>query len=149
MIKHELYNPFTRLTFLEKLRLVAFLSENTENGQFSAHEVMEAVECAVKERPSFGGFILTLEEEKQMLGAAVVSCTGMESMNPRHRLMLLGVAKSHRHNGVAKKLIDKAIAQAGGDLSIQLLPGNGEVAFFEKLGFKAKYVDMRWGEMDG
>ncbi|MCB0522011.1 MAG: GNAT family N-acetyltransferase [Lewinellaceae bacterium] len=147
MIKQELYNPFTRLTLLEKLRLVQFLAENAENGQFSAHEVTEAVECAVKERPSFGGFILTLEEEHEMLGAIVVSCTGMETMNPRHRLMLLAIAKEHRHNGVAKKLVDKAIAQAGGDLSIQLEPGNGEVAFFEKLGFKARYVDMRWGDM--
>jgi GNAT superfamily N-acetyltransferase len=143
MKEQELYTPFTGLTILEKSKLVAFLEANTENGLFSKGEITEAVECAVKERASLGGFILTLREGNEMLGALVVNATGMENRNPRHRLSLFAVARAHRHNGIAKHLLDKAVQQAGSNLAIQLEPGNGEVAFFEKLGFKEKYVEMR------
>ncbi len=143
MKKQELYTPFTRLTFLEKSKLIDFLEVNTENGHFSKCEIAEAVECAMKERPSLGGFILTLNEENEMLGAMVVNATGMENRNPKFRLSLFAVARAHRHNGIAKHMMDNAIQRTGPDLAIQLEPGNGEVAFFKRLGFKERYVEMR------
>lgn len=143
MKKQELYTPYTGLTILEKSMLINFLEANTENGHFSKSEIAEAVECAVKERASLGGFILSLKEENELLGVIVVNATGMENRNPKHRLSLFAVARSHRHNGIAKSLLERAVQQVGNDLAIQLEPGNGEVAFFEKLGFKEKYVEMR------
>lgn len=147
MKQQELYTPFTGMTILEKSKLANFLETNTENGHFSKSEITEAIECALKERPSLGGFILTLKEENKLLGALVINATGMENRHPKHRLSLFAVARSHRHNGIAKHLIRNAMQKTDGDLAIQLEPGNGEVAFFEKLGFKEKYVEMRLGEL--
>ncbi len=144
MTKRILYNPYTRITHLEKLKLVRFLHENAENGHFSDDEVLEAVECAVKERPSFGGFILALQENEELLGALVVTCTGMESVAARHRLMMLAICKEHRNNGVAHNLIGQAIQQAGGDLALNLDPDDGETDYFENLGFQKRFVEMRW-----
>ncbi|MEK7256943.1 MAG: GNAT family N-acetyltransferase [Bacteroidota bacterium] len=145
MVKLSYFNPFTRITHLEKAKLVEFLRQNVENGHFSTEEILEAIECAVKERPSFGGFILTFQEEDQTVGALVVSNTGMENRNAKHRLTMLAVDKRYRHNGIPQKLIQKAAEHAGGELALQLEPGKEEVAFFENLGFKARYVEMRLG----
>ena len=120
--------------------MVKFLLENAENGHFSPEEIMESVECAVKERPSLGGFILTLKKEEEVLGIIVVNRTSMEKAQ---QLSLLAIAKAHRHNGVASKLVSAAIEKAGAGLVLQIEPGNGEEAFFEKLGFSKKYVVMQ------
>ena len=142
MTNYEQFDAYTGLTILEKSKLVDFLLENTENGHFSRPEIMEAVECAVKERASLGGFILVLKKQKEVLGTIVVNRTSSERIQ---KLSLLAIARSHRQNGVAKKLVSQAIEKAGGELSLQLEPGNGEVSFFEKLGFEKKYVVMRSG----
>ena len=133
------------MTILEKSKLVNFLGANTENGHYDKHEITMAIECALKERPSLGGFILTVKEKGELLGALVVNTTSMEARNPKHRLSLFAIARTHRHNGVAQHLLTKATQQTNGSLAIQLEPGNGEVSFFEKLGFKEKYVEMRLG----
>jgi len=140
MTNYERYDAFTGLTILEKSRLVDFLLENTENGHFSRQEIIEVVECAIKERPSLGGFILTMQKSEVMVGAIVVNRTSSERNN---RLSLLAIAQSHRHNGVAKNLVSQAIEKLGGGLSLQIEPGNGEEAFFKKLGFERKYVVMQ------
>lgn len=145
MVKHSVYTPFTRITHLEKAKIVRFIRENANQQHFSDTEITEAVECAVKERPSFGGFILTASSGEEMLGAVVVSHTGMESVTPRHRLMLLAIVPRYRHNGIAHSLIEKAVEQSGGDLALQLEPEDDEVGFFEKMGFQKKFVEMRWG----
>ena len=140
MTNYERYDAFTGLTILEKSKLVSFLLENSENGQFSRQVITEAVECAIKERASLGGFILTLKKEKELLGVIVVNRT---SSDRRQKLSLLAIARSHRHNGVAKKLVTQAIEKAGSGLSLQIEPGNGEEAFFKKLGFERKYVVLQ------
>lgn len=143
MEEFERYDPFTGMTILEKSKLVKFLEENAENGHFSKQEITEVVECAVKERASFGGFVLTLQDDGELLGVAVINRTGMENVDIQNRLSLLAIAPPHRQNGVAKKLISHAIERAGSGLALQLEPSHGEVAFFEKLGFEKKYVVMR------
>ena len=140
MTNYERYDAYTGLTILEKSKLVDFLLENTENGHFSRLEIIEKVECAIKERASLGGFILTLKKENEVLGVIVVNRTSSERIQ---KLSLLAIARSHRHNGVAKKLVSQAIEKSGGELSLQIKPGNGEEAFFKKLGFERKYVVMQ------
>jgi hypothetical protein len=137
---YERFDAFTGLTILEKSKLVDFLFANTENGHFSRNEITEAVECAVKERASLGGFILTLEKNGELAGAIVVNRTDSERVN---RLSFLAIARPHRHNGVAKKLVAQAIEKSGGGLTLQIEPGNGEEDFFKKLGFERKYVVMQ------
>lgn len=140
MTNYERFDAYTGLTFLEKSKLVNFLLENTENGHFSKNEIMEVLECAVKERASLGGFILTLKKHDELLGAIVVNRTDSKRVN---RLSLLAIARPHRHNGVAKKLVARAIEKSGSGLSLQIEPGNGEEAFFKKLGFEKKFVVMQ------
>lgn len=140
MTNYERFDAFTGLTILEKSKLVDFLLENAENGHFTRQEITETVECAIKERASLGGFILTFKKQDKLLGAIVVNRTSSEKVN---RLSLLAIAQSHRHNGVAKKLVSQAIEKLGSGLSLQIEPGNGEEAFFKKLGFERKYVVMQ------
>ncbi len=144
MVNHSVYTPYTRITHLEKARIVRFIRENAGHDRYTAEEITEAVECAVKERPSFGGFILTAIRDGEMLGVVVVSHTGTENVMPRHRLTLLAIDQRYRQNGVAHGLIEKAVEQSGGDLALQLPAEDEQAGFFEKMGFQKRFVEMRF-----
>jgi GNAT superfamily N-acetyltransferase len=144
MIRHKLYNAFTQINAAEKSAIVEFLHKNLNGRPVSKNEIEEAVNYAVKERPSFGGFVLTANEADRILGTILVNCTGMEGFNPKNRLVYLAIDKKRRRNGVARKLLKEAIQFTKGDLALQVEPGNTSIKLFEQLGFQTQYLEMRF-----
>ena len=141
MAQIVLYDAFTKIPSTEKRRLVEFLLRNQEEDQaLPASAVEEALDLAVKERPSFGGFVLQAKMGKSTHGALVVHRTGMESPSSRYRLVCLALSKTTLRNGIAAKLIAKALSLTDGDLSLVLDPGHPALRTFEKMGFATRPV---------
>ncbi len=144
MIRHKLYNAYTQINASEKSAIVEFLHKNLRGRVVSKNEIEEALNYAVKERPSFGGFILTAIEDSKILGIILVNCTGMEGFSPKNRLVYFALDKRSRRASVAKKLLKEAIQFTKGDLALHVEPGNTSIKLFEQLGFQTQYLEMRF-----
>jgi len=143
MIKHTLYNPYTKVTPYQKSSLVNFFFENIEDEQVSKEQISKAVEYAVKDSPSFGGFILTAFESGKIQGAIIVNKTGMEGFSTKNLLTHFAVSKKYRNNGIASKLMNKAIEFTDGDLALHISPTNTSISLYEQFGFQTQYLEMR------
>jgi len=143
MVTHNMYNAFTKVPLYERTSLINFLKDNSENKEVSVQMVKEAVDYAIKEIPSFGGFILTAKEEGKMVGAIVVNKTGLNGGNPKHRVIYLAIHPDFHQNGIGSELIKKAVHFAKGDISLRVNYGSDTVELYKLLGFQPKYVEMR------
>ena len=138
-----LYNSFTDMGLSEKQTLTSFISTHVAGASPAA--VQEAIDYALKRKPSFGGFILITREGRQILGAIVVNRTGMEGFGPNS--LLVFVANDGRHpdqEKVLTHLISKAIDHANGDIALHLEPDHPALAIYKKLGFRAQYLELRF-----
>jgi len=142
MVKETLYNPFTKIGTLDKKRIIDFLYRNMENTNVSEDDVKRAVAYAVKEIPSFGGFVLVRENEDKMLGVAVINHTGTGGSNPKSMLVQIATNNMHSDGNLLKELVNRVIHHTGGDLGLQILPDNPAIAHFENFGFKQEFVVM-------
>ncbi|MEL6924677.1 MAG: hypothetical protein AAFO94_11585 [Bacteroidota bacterium] len=142
MIKETLYNAFTKIGTLEKKRIINFLYRNIENTNVSEADVIRGVEYAVKEIASFGGYVLVLEDETQLLGVAVINHTGMEGNSPKSVLVQIATSNNYEDGNLLKQLVDRVIHHCDGELGLQILPDNPAIAHFENFGFKQEFVVM-------
>lgn len=142
MIKQTLYDPFTKMTFAEKTAIARFLQKNQENSTIDIPQIQSALDAAVKEIPSFGGFVLTVQDEDNILATVVVNHTGMDGFGPAHILTHFATHKEHRNVGIGRKLLTNAIAKLKGSVSLHLENNHPEKALLLELGFTEKYVEM-------
>lgn len=132
---------------MEKGRVIHFL--NTFEGENKRENIAEAVEYAIKLKPSFGGFVLTAEQEGQIVGAIVANRTGMGSYNPNHILVFVTLHQDYQEDeALTKSLIQKAIRHAKGDIAMHVRPDNPALQLYEKIGFKAQYLELRLSKKD-
>ena len=143
MIEHTLYNAYTKVPSLNKRSIINFVQTNSSHTDLSAEMISEAIDYAVKEIPSFGGFILTAKKENRMVGAIVVNKTGLNGGNPKHSIVYLALDKKHRQHDISAELIRRAIKLAGGDISLRVEHNSDSIDHFKTLGFQTKYVEMR------
>ena len=143
MVEHTLYNAYTKVPMFEKSSLINFIRDNSENKEVSTQMVLEAVDYAIKEIPSFGGFVLTAADAGKTIGAIVVNKTGLNGGNPKHRVVYLAIKDEYRDQGVGSELIKKAVVFAKGDISLRVEHDSTAIKLYESLGFETKYVEMR------
>jgi GNAT superfamily N-acetyltransferase len=141
MVNQNYYNAYTKVTPLQKYSIVNFLHDNLEGDSVSKETIAEAIEYAVKDRPSFGGFILTMNDDDKLLGAVIVNDTGLE-LNTKSRIVYMAIEEKHRNNGIASKLVKRAIELTNGNLSLTLNPDNIQIEKLKNLGFQPKYVEL-------
>ncbi len=142
MVQQQFYNAYSKVTPYQKDSIVKFLQQNLDGDEVSREAIVEAMDYAVKDRPSFGGFILTANESDKILGAMVVNSTGLE-VNPSNRVVYMAIADQYRGNGVASKLMKRAIELSKGKLALQVSNNPESIRMFEQLGFQTKYVELR------
>ncbi|MCO6476133.1 MAG: GNAT family N-acetyltransferase [Phaeodactylibacter sp.] len=137
-----LYDAFSGMSPMEKSKVVRFVCDHTPNS--SRQSVLEAVEYAMKLKPSFGGYVLTVEEGRQLIGAVVANRTGMESYNPKNIFVFVTLhERYHQDKILVKALIQKAIQYADGDIAMHVEPDNPALKLYQELGFKAQYLELR------
>ena len=128
----------------EKNDVLEFLYEHLENYGDPKADILKAMDYALKQSESFGGFILSGTEDGKVLGAVVVNKTGMKDYIPENVLVYIATHKDHRGKGIGKKLMQKAVETAEGSLALHVEPDNPARYLYEKIGFTTKYIEMRY-----
>ena len=137
-----LYDAFSGMNLMEKSKGVRFLCSNTPN--CSRQGAQEAVEYAMKLKPSFGGFVLAVEQGRELIGAIVANRTGMESYNPKNIFVFVTLHEGHRQDKkLIQAMLQKAIRYADGDIAMHVEPDNPALGLYQELGFKAQYLELR------
>ncbi len=140
----ETFNSFNKPPYFVKESILDFLYEQLgEYGDPKEH-ILKAMDYALKEIPSHGGFIIAATEGKKVVGATVVNRTGMSGYIPENILVYIAVHEDTRGQGLGKKIMKEAIKQAIGDIALHVEPQNPAKFLYEKLGFTNKYLEMRY-----
>ena len=79
----------------------------------------------------------------EIMGATIVNKTGMADYIPENILVYIAVHENARGKGFGKKLMNKVIELADGDIALHVEPNNPAKFLYEKLGFENKYLEMR------
>ena len=67
----------------------------------------------------------------------------MKDFIPENILVYIAVDNSQRGKGFGKKLMQKAIDTAEGNIALHVEPDNPAKGLYESLGFTNKYLEMR------
>ncbi|MBN1650746.1 MAG: GNAT family N-acetyltransferase [Bacteroidales bacterium] len=143
MIKTKIYNAGIMPNSKEKESIINFLFEHLQEYGDPRPNIEKAINYALKETPSFGGFIVSSYLGNKMTGAVVVNQTGMKDYIPENILVYIATHKAHRGEGIGKVLMKKSIDLAEGSIALHVEPDNPARHLYEKVGFSSKYIEMR------
>lgn len=127
----------------EKSETTQFLHKHLEQYGDAAEDIEKAINYALEITPSFGGLVLVGKIEGEIVGAAVLNQTGMQGYIPENILVYLAAHNEYRGRGIGKKLMQKAIDTAQGDIALHVEANNPAKHLYEKLGFTNPYLEMR------
>lgn len=133
MIKTKIFNAGILPNLEEKEGLIDFLFYNLQEYGDPRSDIEKAVNYALKEIPSFGGFIVVSYIENEISGAVVVNQTGMKSYIPENILVYITTHKDHRRKGIGTMLMQKSIHLAEGNVALHVEPENPARFLYEKL----------------
>ncbi|MDD3281193.1 MAG: GNAT family N-acetyltransferase [Bacteroidales bacterium] len=144
MIKTKVFKNNNKPTIEEKKVIVDFLYEHLDRFGDAREDIEKAVNYALSEFDSFGGFVLQALENEETACVVVVNQTGMKGYIPENILVYIATHKSLRGRGIGKDLMLKAIEVADGNLALHVEPDNPARFLYEKIGFTNKYLEMRY-----
>jgi len=145
MFTQTLYDAFTGISPNVRHKLVKFLFNNQGERDIEKADITSSIEYAMKERPSFGGFILTAEREEQIVAAMIINKTGMTGYGPENILVYFGADEStENHQDVSRELLQKTIKMTHEDIAFLVTPDNPWKAIFRRLGFESKLMEMKY-----
>ena len=144
MNKIQIYSEINKPSNEKKTELIKFLFEQLENFGDAKEDIEKAMNYALHESQSFGGFILESFHENKTSGVVVVNQTGMDGYIPENILVYIATHKDLRGKGIGKNLMLKAMETAKGDIALHVEPNNPARFLYEKIGFKSKYLEMRF-----
>jgi len=144
MLKFKIYNPNTKMNTLEKLNATEFLYKHLEQYGDKKTDIEKAIDFALQNFTSFGGFVLEgYNKENEIVGTVVVNKTGMTGYIPENILVYIAVDKTYRGKGYGKQLMNKAIELSEGDVALHVEKDNPARFLYEKVGFTNPYLEMR------
>ena len=144
MIQTKVFNTSNKPDLEEKKVLINFLFDNLQEYGDPKSDIEKAIDYALKETISFGGFILVSYLENEISGVVVVNQTGMKDYIPENILVYIATHKDHRGKGIGKALLKKTIDIANGSIALHVEPENPARFLYEKVGFSSKYIEMRY-----
>ncbi|MFH6997308.1 GNAT family N-acetyltransferase [Flavobacterium sp. FlaQc-57] len=141
-MEFKLINPITGPdeTYTPEI-IAAFLHIHLEQYGDEIDDILKCIAYAMN--PNKGGNIVIGLENQKIVGAVVLNNTGMKDFIPENLLVYIAVDNSERGKGYGKKLMEKAIAVAEGNIALHVEPDNPAKKLYEKLGFTNKYLEMR------
>ena len=142
MVETKVFNPTNKPNSTEKESLIDFLFDNLQEYGDPKSDIEKAVDYALKETTSFGGFILVSYLENDISGVVVVNQTGMKDYIPENILVYIATHKNFRGKGIGKGLMQKTIDVAEGNIALHVEPENPARFLYEKVGFSSKYIEM-------
>ena len=138
-----LYDAFSGIPPHEKVKVVHFLCGQRSDA--TRQHALEAVEYALKLKPSFGGFVLAAKKDGQLAGVIVANRTGMEGSNPKNLFVFVVLDKLlEQDEAQARCMLQRALQHADGDVAMHIEPDNPALQLYQKLGFQAQYLELRF-----
>ena len=142
-MKFITYDAFNRITPVQIDRVVSFLFTHLEEYGDSKNAIRKAINYAAKERTGLGGYVFTLEDANEIIGAVVINKTGMDEYIPENILVYIATHKEHRGKGIGKKMMKYVIENCSGDIALHVEKDNPAQFLYKKLGFTTPYLEMR------
>ena len=133
---------------LPKNNFIDFLHCHLGQYRDSKEDISKAVDYAFSDVEGKGGFLLAAIKDGVVLGEVVINDSGMSGYIPEHVLVYIAVDKKQRGKGIGKKLIEKAIKNCEGDISLHVEYGNPAYEIYKHVGFTTKYAEMRYKQGD-
>jgi len=143
MIQIRVFNTTNKPNLKEKDNVINFLFDNLQEYGDPKSDIEKCIDYALKEIPSFGGFIVVSYLENEISGVVVINQTGMKDYIPENILVYIATHKDHRGKGIGKDLMKKTIELAKGSIALHVEPDNPARFLYEKVGFSSKYIEMR------
>lgn len=142
----SLFTAQHKPTTSERSMIVDFLFEELGHYGDAKESIAKCMAFALGETPkSMGGFVLLIRDEKKnILGATIVNETGMTDYIPENILVYIAVHRKARGQGIGRKLITKVQETAKGDIALHVDPDNPAKRLYERMGFTAPYLEMRY-----
>lgn len=143
MIETKIFDAINKPSELEKNELINFLFKNLQEYGDPKNDIQKAIDYSIKKISSFGGFTMCLKENDNIIAATVINQTGMGGYIPENILVYIATDSNQRGKGIGKKLMNKAINHANGDIALHVEANNPAKFLYEKLGFTNPYLEMR------
>lgn len=144
MIEIRSFDEKSKPTFEEKREIVDFLYTHLEQFGDKREDIEKAVNYAIKEGESFGGFVLRSFEEGELSSVVVVNKTGMNGYIPENILVYIATHNKFRGRGIGRCMMEQALIRAEGGVALHVEPDNPARRLYENLGFTNKYLEMRY-----
>ena len=142
MITPTVYDAFTGIGFSKKKAIIGFLSQYSEATWMDTTAIQQAVDYAIKETPSFGGFIVTAELDQQILAALIVNKTGMQCYMPEHIAVLKAILPNYKNSTIIKDLTNRAIGLTKGDIAMVTNSFGAKDMELQNMNVKAKMKQL-------
>ncbi len=140
----KVFNQVESITKKEREHIIEFLYEHLdEYGDLKEH-IGAAVDYSMNTNPMAGGFVLQSTEGDTITGAVVVNKTGMKGYIPENILVYIAVHRDFRGKGIGKKLMERTMQLAKGDMALHVEHDNPANFLYKKMGFVNPYLEMRY-----
>lgn len=129
---------------LSKDDYIQFL--HTHLGQFgdSKETIAKSIDYALSDTEGKGGFLLAAFDCGKLMGAIVMNKTGMSDYIPEYVLVYVTIHNQERGKGTGRKIIEKVLEIAEGDVKLHVEYDNPAKRLYERIGFTNKYAEMRY-----
>lgn len=127
----------------QRTLILSFLSQHLQQYGDPEHHIDSAIQYALQERTSPGGFVLVGQLSGEITGVVVMNRTGMGGYIPENILVYIAIHEDMRGKGLGKTLMRAAIEAAEGDIALHVEPDNPARHLYTSLGFTNKYLEMR------
>ena len=121
--------------------IAEFLFKHLEQYGDKTEDILKCINYAMN--PEKGGSIIVGLDEGKIVGVVILNNTGMGGFIPENILVYIAVDNTQRGKGFGKKLMQKAIDTAKGNIALHVEPDNPAKGLYESLGFTNKYLEMR------
>lgn len=139
----QMYNAFSGVNPLENVALLNFFRTHTPDTEYRA--IQEALDYALKNKPSFGGFVLTYTISNRIVAGIVVNKTGMEGFKSENLMVLAALHEDFKLQTVLlEELINKAVDYTDGDIAFYAKPNHPALMMAKRIGFKEQYVELKF-----
>lgn len=144
MFKTIVFNATNKPSELERNNIAKFLHTHLEQYGDPKEDILSCITYVLKERVSFGGFIVCVLDEDKLIGAVIVNKTGMSGYIPENILVYIAIHKKYRGKGLGKTLMEKTLKLSQGDIALHVEKDNPARYLYEKYGFTTPYHEMRY-----
>ena len=143
-IKYDVLHQLNAPTLLEVVEITNFLHQHLGKYRDDKESIQACLEYAFSKSAGTGGFAVLAKLEGRIVGATVVNTTGMKGYIPSNTLVYIATAEDLRGRGIASTLLNKVQKICKGGIALHVEPDNPAKHLYEKLGFRHKYLEMRF-----